>query len=240
MDCFSPADINEIPGLSHKGGRDMTRTTRTIRTTLGIAALLLALPGYSIGPHSSATASPRSVDAVIRNVNASHCEAFVERGALVFGNGQRMTIRFYIKLHPERLDGDVIYVGFHGFKQDIDGICNGPSTLSNPACQNVGMWTDYKSKPFVHESNDYHDIRLDVSDIDGDIFTYEGVFFVQTDVGTRYWIHANPDNGNFRFSESFLDSMVEQKCAFEINEFDLALVPVANDVDLGLNPDQCQ
>jgi hypothetical protein len=185
-------------------------------------------------------ASERSTSTVSRNVDVSHCEAFVERGALVFGNGQRMTLRFYIKLHSDRLDGAVTDVGFHGYKVDVGGVCKGETSLSsNPVCQNVGIWADYKSKPFVFESDDYHDIRLDVSDIDGDIFAYEGVFFLQTDVGTRYWIHAAQGRDNFNFDEEFLDSMVASKSAFDINEFDLSKVPTAKETRTGLNASSC-
>ena len=186
-------------------------------------------------------ASERSTSTVARNVDVSHCEAFVERGALVFGNGQRMTLRFYIKLHSDRFDGAVTDVGFHGYKMDVGGVCKSETSLSsNPACQNVGIWADYKSKPFVFESDDYHDIRLDVSDIDGDIFAYEGVFFLQTDVGTRYWIHSAQGRDNFNFDEEFLDSMVASKSAFDINEFDLSKVPVAKATGTGLNASSCE
>jgi hypothetical protein len=204
-----------------------------IRTTT-TAALAGALAS------TVAVAAPRNLGTALRDVNVTHCEAFVERGALVFGNGQRMTLRFYIKLHTDRLDGAVTDVGFHGYKFDLQGVCKEPATLSNPACQNVGVWADYKSKPFVHESNDYHDIRLDVSDIDGDIFAYEGVFFVQTDVGTRYWIHASDSRDNFLFEETFLDAMVKAKSAFQWNEFDLAKVPVAKMTNTGLNNVGCE
>lgn len=213
------------------------RRTSATRFALGIVGGLLSAAAML---QPSAHANPRGLGAVLRDVNVTHCEAFVERGALVFGNGQRMTLRFYIKLHPERLDGMVTDVGFHGYKYDLEGVCKSPSTLTNPVCQNVGIWADYRSKPFVHESDDYHDIRLDVSDIDGDVFAYEGVFFVQTDVGTRYWIHADARRDNFVFEESFLDGMVSARSAFDLNDFDLSKVPVAKSTTTGLNLAGCE
>lgn len=214
----------------------LQRLSRVVLASSGLFAAAAAL-----GPGTSALGAEQSASTVLRNVSVSHCEAFVERGALVFGNGQRMTLRFYIKLHPDRFDGAVTDVGFHGFKSDLGGVCKSTTSLAtNPACQNVGIWADYKSKPFVYESDDYHDIRLDVSDIDGDIFAYEGVFFLQTDVGTRYWIHAATARDNFSFDESFLDSMVANNSAFDINEFDLSKVPTAKATATGLNANACE
>jgi hypothetical protein len=212
------------------------KTSQAIRLVAG----LVPLCGILLASAASAQVMFSQSDTVTRNVDANYCEAFVERGALVFGNGQHMSLRFYIKIHPERLDGPVNYVGFHGYKFDLQGVCKSPATFSNPACQNVGIWADYKSKPFVYESDDYHDIRLDVSDIDGDIFVYEGVFFVQTDVGTRYWVHPNNQRNNFLFSEEFLDGMVAAKSAFDLNDFDVSKIPPARSTSLGLNTRGCE
>ena len=210
----------------------------TIRCSIGVISCL-SLAGASFIA-TRADAGEQGIDTVIRNVDISHCEAFIDRAALVLGNGQRMTMRFYIKLLPERLDGNVKYVGFHAYKTDSDGVCKGPSTMSNPWCQNVGIWADYKSRPFVYESNDYHDIRIDMSDIDGDFFEYEGVFFVQTDVGTRYWLHSSKNTSNFLLDEKMVDSMVENNSAFTIDSFDLSKVPQAWSLPMGLNASECR
>jgi hypothetical protein len=191
-----------------------------------------------VGPLPS-FARPSDADLVMRNVDATHCEAFVEKGAVVFGNGQRSELRFYIKIHPERLDGAVKYVGFHAFKEDVSGICSGPSPLTNPYCAKVGIWSDYKSRPFVHESKDYFDVRIEASDIDGDMFSYEGVFFVQTDMGTRYWLHADRQSQNFQFAEDYIDLAIDRQCAFDQEDFDQALIPASSAVGLGLNPWNC-
>lgn len=200
-------------------------------------AWVVASVGFA-GPVLAA-ARPSDVDVISRNVNATHCEAFVEKGAVVFGNGQRSELRFYIKIHPERLDGAVKYVGFHAYKHDVGGICNGPSPLTNPYCAKVGTWSDYKSRPLVHESKDYFDVRLETSDIDGDVFKYEGAFFVQTDMGTRYWLHVNKRFENFYFDEDFIDLAVERFCAFDQTGFDQALIPMSSAAGLGLNPWGC-
>ncbi len=200
-----------------------------------ILAILVAL-----GVSSSLAHAAVSQMGVHRNVDASHCEAFVERAALVFGNGQRVELRVFLKAHPHMLDDAVVEVGFHALKRDPGRVCSGAFRRSNPQCANVDVWSDYRGRPFFYGSKDYFEVRFDVSNIEGDFFSYEGVFYVQTEMGTRYWIHPSEQINHFFFEEQFVDQMMEDQCAFDQRDFDHSLIFMSDELTSLLNSNFCR
>lgn len=166
-----------------------------------------------------------------RHVDSSSCELYVEKVAALLGAGQRTSLRFFLKVDPSRLDGDVAGVGFYGRKSDVNEVCEGFAVRSNPLCAGVGAWHLYGGSRFVFGSDDYYEVQLEVTDIEGNLFEHEGVFFVQSDVGTRYWLHPESGERNFDFSQDFVEAAVGSECSFLSHRFDLRYIPTVNDSD---------
>lgn len=180
----------------------------------------------------SITALGAGVDRPLRSVDVQHCQVYVEKAGSLFGIGDRTSLRFYLRVNPGMMDGDVVAVGFYGRKDDVSHACNGFSVLSNPLCAGVNSWEHYFGRPMNSVSDNTYEVQLEVADIDGNFFDHEGVFFAQTAAGTRYWLHPSAGQQNFFFSQDFVEATVGADCSFLGHQFDLRYLPSVNESHL--------
>ncbi len=123
--------------------------------------------------------------------DATHCEIFVDRLVVSRSSHGSAVVTPYIKILPERLDGEVQEVGYRSPSKTLG--------------QNGG-WdyaqSEWKSTPMLSVSpvNDY--FTIDWGLMVGSDFgstDYEGLFYVTTTKGTTYWVKSS-NQGNFFFN----------------------------------------
>lgn len=178
-----------------------------------IATTVLACTAES-GIETGATQSDLSA-----SFGARHCELFVDRVEAMTGSFGYEGVRVYLKVLPERLDSLVEEVGFH-HRRCHESTCD--------------EWVTDRFSPHQH-ATDYFQGAISVYSWRSGASREEGVFYVRTRAGTRYWLnsHGNPGE-NFSFDRGTF-AWLERRLGAKDH-------PVATQVapELAyLNPDRC-
>jgi hypothetical protein len=174
-------------------------------------------------------------------VTASNCQVFVDKVSIRRSSHGLAAYRIWLKTTNARLDGPVARVGLRATVHDARGTCreSHPVGLVN-GCDDVGRWRDYFAQSFVGAA-DYFEMQLTL----GHDFTFahqfEGVFFVETTKGTRYWQKA-ADGGNFFLDFNGFDHVetaLRQRGIFWWDA-DMGRLPKTADFYAYLNPRACR
>ena len=176
MRCFSPVS-SPISALS-------------VLSALSLATAI----GCTTAPEASTDieASP-STTAALTSWNAGYCEMFVDKVAVEHDSHSFRQYRLFLKVLNGRLDSAITRIGMRATAHQHNGSASCiPGAAPTGFCDPAGTWTDLEA---VKLAPDYFELDLTIG-----VFDYarqvEGVFFVETERGTTYWVHAG-DGGNF-------------------------------------------
>lgn len=172
-------------------------------------------------PACAMTASPddssgSSADELVSNVDAHHCEIFVDKVAVVSGTFGYEGVDVYVKVLPGRLSEDLLEVGFYG-KTCVKGACGGWSEL--PLDAHAG-------------AKDYFVARLQTYGWRDGEQTHVGSFYARTRDGRTYWL-----NSHGRSQENFTFDRGTYRWFRDLS--DGALTTQAEEALRYLNPDRC-
>lgn len=133
--------------------------------------------------------------------DANHCEIFIDKLVVSRSSHGSAVVTPYIKILPERLDGEVQEVRFY--------------STSKTFGQNGGRdyaQSEWKSTPMLSVSpvNNYFTIEWGLM-VGSDFGTtnYEGLFYVKTTKGTTYWVKSS-NQGNFIFDPDVFSGLWSQ------------------------------
>lgn len=174
-------------------------------------------------------------------VTASSCQVFVDKATISRSSHGLHGYRLFLKTLNDKLDGKVTRVGFHAVVHDLGGRCQGDNALGYMnGCEDVGRWRDYFAQSFVG-AGDYFEMDLTL----GHDFTFphqfEGVFFVETDKGTRYW-HKAAAGQNFFLDHTGFDHVESALRSKGVSwwDADVGRLPKTADFYSYLNPTACR
>lgn len=141
---------------------------------------------------------------------ANNCEVFVDKVAAWSGSHGYRGLTLKIKTLNDRLDGAIKMVAFHSMVHSspkvLDFCAKHPAANGNSnGCPNVGKWISRPAHP--HFGSDYFKIDLELKHDYNFEHVYEGVIFVETVKGTRYWLKTG-HGGNFFVDENMRSDLI--------------------------------
>jgi hypothetical protein len=150
------------------------------------------------------------------HVQATNCELFIDKVSAFDGSHGLRAVSVWVKLLPERLDDEVVEVGFRNRADS-------------------GPWSDLPLRSFFG-AGDYFTTTLTLrSDFGGD--DYEGAFYVRTRSDTNYWFKPL-DGGNFFFDIGTYDYVTYVHGANHSSSIDYAAA-TQQDAMTYFNPTRC-
>jgi hypothetical protein len=206
----------------------------TNRTSLLAAFACLAFGCADLADERAAlpAATNGKADGLVQSLVANHCEVFVDKAAIVsFSQSTSKLMQVYLKVLPERLDGEVVEAGFVG-GQTICLSCNvgesGGPTQTRPLQVEAERFFD---------ALDYFEMTLPVatSEDGGQTVRLEGLFYVLTDQGTRYTVRSEPDDHATVDADMDLPAWSDDVGALD----PIGWLPTDSRARRQLNPDGC-
>jgi hypothetical protein len=169
--------------------------------------------------------------------DARSCEVFVDRATSSHGSHAISQMTFWLKLREARLDGDVKQVGFRYRATDANQVCQRPAYAGAPRCRDLDTWREIPATSFFG-AKDYFELTLFISSDYNPSLQYEGVFFVETVKGSRYY--AKPaDGGNFFVNTEMVQNF-DRVIGSKLYSVSQQQAPVVADRFLYLNPQSCR
>ncbi|MDZ4660562.1 MAG: hypothetical protein SGJ18_02965 [Pseudomonadota bacterium] len=152
--------------------------------------------------------SPMMVSAA--DYPANHCEIYVDKAAAWSSSYGYAGVTFKIKTMPSRIDGAIKQVGFHSIVRStpkIEAFCKAhpPSNGNSNDCDFVDKWMDRPAQSFF--GPDYFRIDFELYHMYTFDHIFEGVFYVETVKGTRYWL-APASGGNFFVDQNLRSNLL--------------------------------
>ncbi len=144
--------------------------------------------------------------------DANNCEVFVDKVAAWGGSHGYRGLTFKIKTLNNRLDGAIKSVGFRSFVHSnpsvVDFCSKHPASNGNSnGCVSVGKWINRPA--FEYFGSDYYKIDLELKHDYNFEHVYEGVIYVETVKGTRYWLKT-AHGGNFFVDENMRSDLIRR------------------------------
>lgn len=201
-----------------------------------LVGLLFLVTGCGVA--SVKDESSVSEASAMKDVKATNCEIFVDKMRLSSSSHGFLGTTPYVKIVRDRLDGDVVKVGFfgsHSYK-GLDGQSQG------------GQWKEYPGYAFLGAS-DYFEVKEDLYNqftlaVDFSMnHVYEGAFFVETTKATRYWANT-AESGNFRIDYDSISALKGNAWSLSAVAYehmqDIGKVPATADMLPYYNPQHCR
>ena len=136
-----------------------------------------------------AIAGAMSMDAMALDVEANHCEVFVDKVGIAQGSHGVRGATFFLKTLNDRLDGPLQEVGIHY-----------RSTIDHRRGQTKYAWATFTGAAFFGAS-DYFEIPLPLGSNYEDRW-HEAVFYAKT-ATTTYWIHPHWESEDLTSGHNF-------------------------------------
>lgn len=211
--------------------------------TAASLGLMLSACGQTVNSDSTTKESndtqneEMTLSAPTSGYTAEHCEVFVDKvkisGFGAYGNHDMV---YFVKILPDRLDGEVAKVG--AFVKEEGTIHGQPHEKD---------WHEKEAE--LVGGNDYYKVSFTGPNNLVRVFV-EGNFFVETTKGTRYWLNPVGDStiskdGNFKLSGIQILDATRNACKAQGGSFSSCFAAEANTLSFGqdlslMNPKGCK
>lgn len=123
-----------------------------------------------------------------RNIYSRNCEVFIDKLLALQGSHGLRSVLVYMKTLNDRVDGEISKVGFYArvWQKDRNGDYS----------QLITDWHDIEAEIFPGTTN-YWTFKLNIDHNFSLANRYEGVLFLETKNGSRYWLNSSQGNSHF-------------------------------------------